>query len=210
MTAPLSTDALAALTMPQALARRAEAHPDALALREKVRGVWTRVTWAAYFREVRHVAIGLYTLGFRAGDRLAIASENTPEWLYADLAAQMLGGACLGIYPTNPWPELQYIVRHSRANQLGLLGFGGDLDNDRAFLFEGSIGILLRRDLVIGYEYRQKPDNLGFADEDDWHDAFLAWFPNKHLSLTGAWVDLGSVGGRSGQDGFYLSLEGSY
>ena len=53
--------------------------------------------------------------GFRAGDRLAIASENTPEWFYADLAAQMLGGAALGVYPTNPWPELHYILRHSRA-----------------------------------------------------------------------------------------------
>jgi long-chain acyl-CoA synthetase len=115
MSAPPTVAALAGLTLPQALARRAQAHPDAVALREKVRGVWVRITWSEYFRSVRHCALGLYALGFRAGDRLAIASENTPEWLYADLAAQMLGGACLGIYPTNPWPELQYIVCHSRA-----------------------------------------------------------------------------------------------
>ena len=107
--------ALYDMTIPQLLARRAGEHGDRLALREKDRGLWRRKTWTEYFATVRIVAIGLKALGFCAGDRIAIASENTPEWLYADLAAQMLGGAGLGIYPTNPWPELQYILRHSRA-----------------------------------------------------------------------------------------------
>jgi long-chain acyl-CoA synthetase len=84
-------------------------------LREKDFGVWRRTNWREYFVKTRRLAIGLSALGFRAGDRLAVASDDTPEWLYADLAAQMIGGACLGIYPTNPWPELQYILRHSRA-----------------------------------------------------------------------------------------------
>lgn len=111
----LAPATLAMLTMPQVLKRRADAHPEKLALREKVRGIWHEMTWRDYFDNARRCAIGLYALGFRAGDRLAVASENTPEWFYADMAAQMLGGACLGIYPTNPWPELQYIVRHSKA-----------------------------------------------------------------------------------------------
>ncbi len=101
-------------------------------------------------------------------------------------------------------------VRASKANQLGLLGFGGDQGDDWEPLFEGSIGVLLRRDLVLGYEYRQKPDNLGFADEDDWQDVFLAWFPNRHFSVVGAWADLGSIGGMSDQKGFYVSLESSF
>jgi long-chain acyl-CoA synthetase len=106
---------LPAMTMPQILKARAEIHGDRLALREKDRGLWRRTSWREYYDRARQLAIGLYALGFRAGDRLAIASDDTPEWLYSDLAAQMLGGAGLGIYPTNPWPELQYIVRHSRA-----------------------------------------------------------------------------------------------
>jgi DUF3034 family protein len=101
-------------------------------------------------------------------------------------------------------------VRSTKANQLGLLGFGGDIDNRRSLVFEGSAGLLLRRDLLLGIEYRQKPNNLSFAKEDDWKDLFLAWFPNKHLSLTGAYVDLGDIAGKKNQDGFYLSLEGSY
>lgn len=111
----LSRDDAATLTMPAVLRRRAAEHPDALAFREKVRGVWKRTTWGEYYDNVRRFALGLRALGFEAGDRLAVASENTPEWMYADLAAQSLGGACLGVYPTNPWPELQYIVRHSRS-----------------------------------------------------------------------------------------------
>jgi long-chain acyl-CoA synthetase len=110
----LGTDSLAALTMPQVLRRRAEQDGARRALRAKTRGLWSEVTWKQYYENARRFAMGLWALGFRPGDRLAIASDDTPEWLYADLAAQMLGGACLGIYPTNPWPELQYIVRHSR------------------------------------------------------------------------------------------------
>ena len=106
---------LPGLTMPQALMRNAERWGDAVALREKDRGLWRRTSWRQYYETVRRVAIGLHVLGFRAGDRLAVASEDTPEWLFADLAAQSLRGAGLGIYPTNPWPELQYILRHARA-----------------------------------------------------------------------------------------------
>lgn len=105
----------AGLTLPQLLKRRAEKRGQDLALRVKDRGLWRRTSWAEYFAISRRVAIGLYALGLRPGDRLAVASDDSPEWLYSDLGAQMAGAACLGIYPTNPWPELQYIVRHSRA-----------------------------------------------------------------------------------------------
>jgi long-chain acyl-CoA synthetase len=106
------------MTLPQLLARRARERGETLALREKDRGLWRRKTWRDYRETTRLVASGLKALGFSAGDRIAIASENKPEWLYADLAAQSLGGATLGIYPTNPWAELQYILRHSRARMV--------------------------------------------------------------------------------------------
>ena len=103
------------LTMPQILKARAAEHGDRLALRDKQLGLWKRSSWADYYTNARLTAIGHYALGFRPGDRLAIAGDNSPEWFYGDLAAQMLGGAGLGIYPTNPWAELRYIVDHSRA-----------------------------------------------------------------------------------------------
>src|SRR4029078_2240577 len=104
---------LSQMTMPQALKYRAETHGERLALREKDFGVWRGTTWRKYFQNARRFAIGLHALGFRAGDRLAVASDDTPEWLYADLAAQMIGGGCPRLYPANPQPDVQYNPLHS-------------------------------------------------------------------------------------------------
>jgi long-chain acyl-CoA synthetase len=103
----------AAITIPQLLRRRAELHGDRLALREKEYGIWNRYSWRHYYETACLVALGLLSLGIKPGDRVAIAGENTPEWFYADLGTQMIGAVAVGIYPTNPWVELQYIVRHS-------------------------------------------------------------------------------------------------
>lgn len=102
-------------TMPGLLRHRARQTPERIAFREKTRGIWQGTTWSGYFEHVRAFALFLQQAGFGAGDKLAIASDGTPEWFIADLAAQSLGGVTVGIYPTNPWPELQYIVRHCRA-----------------------------------------------------------------------------------------------
>ena len=102
-------------TLPRLLRHRATTHGTALALREKEHGVWKRYDWAHYYRQARRFALALMSLGLKRGDRIAIASENSPEWYYADLGAEMLGVIPVGIYPTNPWPELQYIVGHCGA-----------------------------------------------------------------------------------------------
>jgi hypothetical protein len=101
-------------------------------------------------------------------------------------------------------------VRYSRANQLGLLGFGGDANDRREVLAEGSLAVLFNPRWVLGVEYRQKPDNLSFAKESDWSDVFVGYFPNKHLSLVLAWAQLGDIAGQSNQNGPYLSLQGSF
>jgi hypothetical protein len=98
-------------------------------------------------------------------------------------------------------------VRFTDANQTGLLGFGGDLNDDLEPHFEGSVGYLLNRNLAVGAEYRTKPDNLGFAREDDWFDLFAAWAPNRLVSVTAAYVDLGSIATFEDQRGLYLSLQ---
>jgi long-chain acyl-CoA synthetase len=105
----------AAITIPQLLRQRAAMHGDELALREKEYGIWNPYSWSHYYETARAVALGLLALGLKPGDRVAIAGENTPEWFYADLGIQMIGAVAVGIYPTNPWVELQYIVRHSGA-----------------------------------------------------------------------------------------------
>jgi long-chain acyl-CoA synthetase len=105
----------AGITIPQLLRQRAMIHGDKLALREKDYGIWNPYSWNHYYLTARAVALGLLSLGIKPGDRVAIAAEDTAEWFYADLGTQMIGAVAVGIYPTNPWVELQYIARHSGA-----------------------------------------------------------------------------------------------
>ncbi|MCB2225863.1 MAG: AMP-binding protein [Desulfarculaceae bacterium] len=86
---------------------------EQVALREKEFGIWQEVTWNGYRDHVQHFALGISALGFGRGDHLAIISENCREWLYADLAAICLGGVSVGVYPTSPYPEVHYVVKHS-------------------------------------------------------------------------------------------------
>ena len=101
-------------------------------------------------------------------------------------------------------------LRFTKANQTGLLGFGGDKQNDYSPEFEGSVGYLVTRQLVVGGEYRTKPDNLGFAQEDDGWDLFAAYALNKHLSATLAYVDLGDIATFKNQHGLYVSLQAGF
>lgn len=105
---------------------------------------------------------------------------------------------------------LNATARHSKANQLGLVGFGGDLNNDAEWLAEASAGVFINRHWLVGTEYRQKPNNLSFIREDDWQTAFVGWFPNKQISVVGAYVDLGEVATFPDQTGWYLSVQGSF
>ncbi|MGI8740186.1 MAG: DUF3034 family protein [Gammaproteobacteria bacterium] len=104
---------------------------------------------------------------------------------------------------------LNTTVRSTEANQLGLLGFGGG-KGGRDLVFEGSVAVLLDRFTALGVEYRQKPDNLAFAREEDWWDVFIGYFPKKHLSFVAAYADLGTIAGLGRQTGLYLSVEASY
>lgn len=98
-------------------------------------------------------------------------------------------------------------VRATKANQTGLLGFGSANDDDYHYELEGSAAVLLADNLALGIEYRQKPNQLGFAREDDWQDIFVAWFVNKHISVVAAYTDLGSIAGLDTQQGWYISVE---
>jgi hypothetical protein len=100
-------------------------------------------------------------------------------------------------------------LRATEANQLGLLGFGGDQGGYR-LRAEGSVGVFLSDQLILGGEYREKPNNLKVYREDDFSDVFLAWFPWKYASLTAAYANLGNIANKPDQHGPYLSIQGSW
>lgn len=101
-------------------------------------------------------------------------------------------------------------LRFTRANQFGLLGFGGDRNGGYSAQGEGSAGVLLSRSLLVGAEYRTRPDNLRFAREQDAVDAFAAWAVHRRLTLTAAYVDLGDIATVRRQRGAFLSLQGAF
>lgn len=101
-------------------------------------------------------------------------------------------------------------ARLTRANQFGLLGFGGDRRSSRTLQFEGSAGKLISRKLLVGAEVRTKPDNLGFAREQRAFDLFAAYAAARNLTVTAAYADLGSIATFRRQRGVYLSLQGAF
>ncbi len=101
-------------------------------------------------------------------------------------------------------------VRATRANQFGLLGFGGDRHAGYSPQIELSAAYLLSRHVALGAEFRSKPDNLRFAREDDAFDIFAVWFLSKNLSATLAYADLGHVAGQHVQNSLYLSLQAGF
>jgi len=106
------------VTLAARLLEHARDRADEVAIREKHRGVWREWTWARYARGVADVAAGLRALGVVPGSRVAIHAENRPEWVIADLAAQGLGACAVGVYPTSPAAEVEYLLAHSEAEVL--------------------------------------------------------------------------------------------
>ncbi|WP_439485154.1 DUF3034 family protein [Blastomonas fulva] len=101
-------------------------------------------------------------------------------------------------------------VRFTKANQAGLLGFGSATQNNHKPQFEGSIAYQFSRRFVVGGEYRTKPDNLAIAREDDWVDLFAAYALTRNVTVTAAYVDLGSVATAEKQRGAFLSLQAAF
>jgi long-chain acyl-CoA synthetase len=89
---------------------------DALNHRED--GKWLNITAAAFVERVKSVALGLASLGVRPGDRIALLSENRPEWSIADLAILSLGAINVPIYTTQALEQVDYILSDSGARAI--------------------------------------------------------------------------------------------
>ena len=107
---------------------------------------------------------------------------------------------------------LNRTLRATKANQMGLLGFGGDQGDSRKVMPEVSAAYLINRHLAVGAEYRRKPHNLRVDPEKAYYDAFVAWFPTKHVSVTAAYANLGkiTVFNPKTQRGLYLSVQAGF
>ena len=103
------------LTLPILFQNRVKELGEAAALREKKKGLWRRISWNEYCSHVRNFCLGLKSFWLQKGDRVSILGDNCPEWLYADLATQSAGGISVGVYPTNSYIQVKYILDHSQS-----------------------------------------------------------------------------------------------
>lgn len=101
-------------------------------------------------------------------------------------------------------------ARATKANQLGLLGFGSTTDNSYDLVGEFSAGIFATRRWLIGAEYRQKPNKLAGVEEDDWQSLYIVYVPSRHFSVAAAYVDLGSIAGFEDQTGYFITLQTAF
>ncbi|MBO9767739.1 MULTISPECIES: DUF3034 family protein [Xanthomonas] len=173
------------------------------ALGQDVVGAKWRVAGDLVYGHAPQVSLGVQYKRLRNGTLpLAIgARDDHGTDIYVSASRLLLQGA--GGYQL----LLNGTLRATRANQAGLLGFGGDRRNSYRLVPEVSAAVVLSPSWAVGVEYRDKPNNLGFAREQAWADAFVAWFPSKHVSLTAAWADLGDIATLADQRGPYLSLQ---
>jgi long-chain acyl-CoA synthetase len=100
-------------TVPRLFCKRVSDWGDRTAMREKVYGIWRDISWRQYGENAKKVALGLISLGLKKGERVAIISENNPEWLYSDMGILAAGGVTVGIYTTDSPKQVRYILDHS-------------------------------------------------------------------------------------------------
>tara|TARA_B100002019_G_scaffold151976_1_gene130950 strand:+ start:682 stop:2535 length:1854 start_codon:yes stop_codon:yes gene_type:complete len=90
-----------------------ERFPESIALRNKEFGIWNEISYLDFWNRSTYLASALMVYGVNKGEKVAVHSENRPEWFIADLGIQAAGAVTVGLYPTNPKSEVEYLLGHS-------------------------------------------------------------------------------------------------
>jgi len=146
-------------TLPRLLVKQAEERADKPALREKEWGVWQAVTWHENLKITAEFACGLDTLGLGKGDIVILIGDNRPEWIWAELAIQALGGMALGLYQDSPAEEIEYIFAQSECKLVvaedqeqvdKVLSFRDNLPHLKSIVYHDSKGLVAYESDVDG------------------------------------------------------------
>ena len=101
-------------TLPKLLKRNYQTwRTKGIAMRHKDFGIWQEYSWEEYYNNVKRFALGIKALGFEKGEKLCIIGDNEPEWYWAELACQSMGGVSVGIFVDCVPEEIRYIIDHS-------------------------------------------------------------------------------------------------
>jgi hypothetical protein len=180
--------------------------PLQLSLDQQILGVKVKVAGDLLYSDLPQLSLGAQ---FKQQQRFEIPQavgalhQHGVDW-YASLSKVYLDALWGRNLLTNA------TVRLTKANQTGLLGFGSSESDQYQAVAELSAALLVRHDVAIGIEFKQKPNQLAFAREDHWKDVFVGWFINRHVSIVAGYVDLGSIAQLDDQTGYYLAIQGAY
>ena len=109
-------------TIPHYLIESFRRHKKPNALSFKVSKRWENISGETAIEKIKRIALGLADLGVKAGDRIAIISENRPEWSLTDLAILSLRAVNVPIYTTQAVEQIRYILENSGAKMLFISG----------------------------------------------------------------------------------------
>ena len=165
-------------TLPGLLARRAADDPGGVALREKEFGIWQETTWSGFLGRVRSFALGLVELGVEKGDRIAIIGDNRPEWVIAELGAQVIGALPLGLYQDSIPGELTRMLEAADAR---LIVAEDQEQVDKVLEVRGRVPGLAH---IVYYDPRgmygyEVPGLMSFEEVDALGDAFGNRYPDE-------------------------------
>jgi long-chain acyl-CoA synthetase len=105
-------------TVPKIFFQTVGKYREKVALRTKKLGLWHNISFEQFYEQVEKIGSALISMGFQKGDCACIIGDNAVEWVVADLGIQCAGGISAGIYATNAWQQVEYVVNHSDAKFL--------------------------------------------------------------------------------------------
>jgi len=102
-------------TVPRVFKDMVSKYGDRVALRKKEYGLWHDISWNEYYQQACHVGSALLSMGLKKGDGVSIIGDNCPEWVIIDMGIQCSGGVVTGIYSTNAWEQVEYVIQNSES-----------------------------------------------------------------------------------------------
>ena len=151
------------MTPSKKIKQTSERFPEKVAMRYKEFGVWQETSYEEFWRKSNYLSMALKFFGIEKGNSVAIHSENRPEWFIADIGIQSIGAVSVGLYPTNPASEVEYLLSHSESKIL----FAEDQEQvDKALEVIDSLPILEK---IVYFEDRglynyDHPKSMSFGE----------------------------------------------
>jgi long-chain acyl-CoA synthetase len=102
-------------TTPSVFKSTVDTYGERVAMRYKDYGLWHDITWNDYYRISKQIGTALISMGLQKGDCVSIIGDNCQEWVLIDMGIQCAGGVSVGVYATNAWQQVEYVIEHSES-----------------------------------------------------------------------------------------------